>query len=78
MVHQFHFAKKKWFVYHRMVPRLILKFEKFDFLATVLVRGGGVNGKGGSVSDGSGIGKGLRVMVIVKTAAIGIGDRGGL
>ena len=52
--------------------------EVFDFLATVLVRGGGGKETGGSISDGSGIRMGLWVLAVVIAGATGVSDRGGL
>ena len=52
--------------------------KDFDFLATVLIRSGGSNGKGGSTTDGSGMWIGIGVKVGVIAGATGIGDRGGL
>ena len=51
----------------------------FDFLATVLVRGGGVNGKAErSSSHGSEIQIGRRVISGVIAGITGFGDGGGL
>ena len=52
--------------------------EKFDFLATVLVRDRGGIGKRGSISDGWGIRMSLWLLAGVIAGATGIGDRGGL
>ena len=52
--------------------------KNFGFPATDLLRGGGGEGKGGSISDGSGIWMGVGVLNGEKAGATGIGDRGGL